>query len=171
MLNNNTHKLFGIIVRGGIRHVWLGISITAGLLDSFAFLLLDFLGNLVAELLWYLFALLDWGVVTLLPHRRHAAGHELLDVGVFTDTARHRSALLGVDVLLDLLRLLTLLKLANFLLLIVANLFLGGERNFLGQLFTNFLLPDFTFLGRDSSWGGVALGVMGTLTFGLLTVR
>jgi len=133
-------------------------------------LLLDLLRNLVAEFLGNLFALFNWSVVALLPHGWHTAWDELLDVSVLTDTARYGSALLGVNVLLDLLGLLTLFQFANLLLLVVADLFLGREWNLLGQFLANLLIPSVALLGGNCSWGGVALGVVGALTLGLLAV-
>jgi len=145
------------------------IAIATGrLLDGFALLLLDLLGDLVAELLGHPFTLLDRRVVALLPHRRHAAGNQFLDVSAFAHTARHLTALLSVDVFLDLLGLLALLQFANLLVLVMAHLLLGRKRNLLRQLLTMLFLPDLALLGRHSTWSGVAFGILTALALGLL---
>ncbi len=92
--------------------------------------------------------------------RRDARGNQLLLVGVLADNLGDRTALLRVDVLLDLLRLSLLLQLADLFLLVVANLTLLREGDALAHLLANLLLVPVARLARDLAGSRVAFGLL-----------
>jgi len=81
----------------------------------------------------------------------------LFDIGTGADLARYLLAHLLVDELFNLLWLLTLLKLTNLLLFIVAGLFLSSIGHILRKLFADLFIIILAFHGGYSSWSLVAL--------------
>jgi hypothetical protein len=80
-------------------------------------------------LLGNILALLGRSGTAHLTSGRYARWHHLLDICVLANLLVHRTASLGVDVLLDLFGLSLLFKLADLLLFVVANLPLLGVGN------------------------------------------
>jgi len=135
---------------------WLALPILSFVLIVTT-LLLDLLGHLVAEVLGDIFTLFLWLVTAVLEGGWRTGGNQLFNIGTGADLARYPLAHLVVDKLFNLLWLLTLLKLTNLLLLIVAGLFLSSIGHILGKLFADLFIIILAFYGGNSSWSLVAL--------------
>merc|ERR1719201_691543 len=87
------------------------------------------------------------------PRCRHTARGEVHLISIITNSFWNWSAMFGIDILLDLLRLRPLFQFAYLLLFIMAVLLFAGNRNSFSQLFADLFLPVFTVFHRNCPWG------------------
>merc|ERR1719147_522621 len=145
---------------------WLALPVLSFVLIV-ATLLLDLLGYLVAEVLGDIFTLFLWLVTAVLEGGWRTGGNQLFNIGTGADLARYLLAHLLVDKLFNLLWLLTLLKLTNLLLFIVAGLFFSSVGHILRKLLADLFIIILAFHGGYSTWSLVALNFLLSGAFGL----
>ena len=142
------------------------------LLHLLAFLPRDLDVVLEAMLLGHILTFLSRSPGALSVAGGDARGNQLLSLSILTHLPRHLSALLGVDVLLDLLGLLPVLQLANLLFFVMASLLGGHEWHGHLEVFALFDLATVAHLSRDGAGSVVALGFGHAFAIDLgLTVR
>merc|ERR1711942_62436 len=138
---------------------WLTLPILSFILIVTT-LLLDLLGHLVAEVLGDIFTLFLRLITAVLEGSWGTGGNQLFNISTGADLARNLLADLLVNELFNLLWLLALLKFANFLLFIVAGLFLSSEGHILRKLLADLFIIILAFYGGYSSWSLVALNFL-----------
>merc|ERR1739844_590423 len=89
--------------------------------------LLDLIGYLITMLFGYIFTFFLRIVAAFFPRFRHTARSEIHLISIITNSFRNWSAMFGIDILLDLLRLRSLFQFAYLFLFIMAILLFAGN--------------------------------------------
>merc|ERR1712088_559138 len=114
--------------------------------------LLDLIGYLITMLFGYIFTFFLRIVAAFLPRCWNTARGEIHLISIITNSFWNWSAMFGIDILLDLLRLRPLFQFAYLFLFIMTILLFAGNRNFFSQLFAYLFLPVLTIFHGNSTW-------------------